>query len=74
MNIKIETIGRIISGDETGFFVKILDDSENTGGFIILTSPSKEFNNTVYDNWVEKFDYLEEYFNESSWVIDWLEE
>ncbi|ENY6473016.1 hypothetical protein [Vibrio parahaemolyticus] len=38
--IKIGQVGTIISGDEAGFEVIIIDDSENTGGYLICTSRS----------------------------------
>lgn len=65
-------IGRIVAGDELGRFVKIVNDSENTGGFLILTADDAEFRN-CHDNWVEDEVGLERYFQESGWFIEWIE-
>ena len=42
--ILIGVIGKIVSGDEAGNYIKILDDAENSGGFLILTSENISFN------------------------------
>lgn len=70
--IKIDKVGQILSGDDSGYFVKILDDSENTGGYLVLVSESKLFD-TGHDDWVQDIKSLRGYFDESSWTIDWLE-
>jgi hypothetical protein len=63
--------GRIRNGKYAGFFVRIDDDSQNTGGYLILTwqdAPS-----LGYDNWVENLADLEQFMNEAGWDIEWLE-
>lgn len=72
VNVKLDCLGEIIEGDEKGAFVKILDDSESTGGYLIITSDEKTFERG-YDNWVESWQGLEEYFKESNWVINWID-
>lgn len=67
----IGKLGRIKSGEHAGFFVRIQDDSINTGGLLILLwreSPSER-----YDNWVENVKSLEQFFRESGWDVEWLD-
>lgn len=68
--IKIGNIGRILKGDNVGFFIKVQDDSENTGGYLILQSKSDDFT-SGFDDWVENSRALEQFFKESKWEIDW---
>ena len=70
--IKINTVGIIESGDDSSNQVKILDDSESTGGFLVLISknfddPSVE----AFDDWVQDKEALVSYIEESNWVIKW---
>ena len=74
MTIPIETTGIILAGDEKGFYVRVQDDTENTGGFLILTwrkllteSNGKE----AYDDWVENIASVENYFRQSKWLVEW---
>lgn len=69
-NIRIEKTGQIIRGDDAGSYVKIIDDRNNTGGYLVLVSNSPEFSDG-YDDWVESVDALKEYFQESKWDIQW---
>lgn len=68
--IKINTIGKVAEGEDVGAFVKIIDDSKETGGYIILISDNQSFD-SAYDDWVENMPSLEHYFKESRWVIEW---
>jgi hypothetical protein len=63
-------VGRIIAGDDAGSYVKVVDDSENTGGFLILTSDRHDMS-TGFDNWVETKESVESFFAESNWEVDW---
>lgn len=71
MQIPIGQKGLIVEGDEAGNYVKVIDDSESTGGLLILTSKSADMN-FVHDSWVIDEAALAEYFNESGWVVEWL--
>lgn len=73
MEIKIGLVGRIVEGDDIGSYVKVLDDSQNTGGYLILTSAHQDMSDGA-DNWVEDWDTLSRYFQESRWVVEWLQE
>jgi hypothetical protein len=71
MEIQIGVLGKIIAGDEAGSFIKILDDSKNSGGFLILTATTHEMNDG-FDNLVENKSSLKQYFIESGWDVRWL--
>jgi hypothetical protein len=71
--IEIGPVGKIVEGDDAGYYVKIVDDEQNTGGFLVITSDSPDFS-TGYDDWVENRSALEEYFVESGWRIEWSDE
>jgi hypothetical protein len=68
---KIGKKGRIKTGEHAGFFVRIQDDSQNTGGYLILIW--KDTPSVGSDFWVEKLTDLDQFFNESGWDIEWLE-
>lgn len=63
-------IGTIVAGNEVGRYVKVIDDSKNTGGYLILTSDHADFRDG-FDSWVEDDDALQRYFRESGWLIEW---
>ena len=70
MDIKIGVVGRIMEGDEAGSYVKVVDDSSSTGGYLVLTSANPDMSNG-FDNWVEDRESLARYFEESRWAINW---
>ncbi len=74
MKIKINTRGVIQEGDNQGWEVCIEDDRLNTGGYLILITPSSKSDELVgYDNWVDSADALQKYFEEAHWKIQWCE-
>lgn len=73
MTVPIGRTGKILAGDEAGWFVKVLDDNPATRGFLILTSPDLTFaSDAGFDNWVANRDDLIGYFMEAGWKIEWL--
>ena len=71
--IYIGRIGRILEGDETGWMLQVIDDAENTGGFLVVTWHD-DIEGSGYDGWVEDYESLEQYFEDSHWVIEWFDE
>lgn len=73
MEIKFNILGIILNGaNPEEKFIKIIDDQENTGGFLILLSSNDEFlPSNSYDDWVENLEILKEYLQESNWIIKW---
>ncbi|WP_250470256.1 hypothetical protein [Caballeronia sp. GAFFF2] len=63
-------VGKIIAGDDAGSYVKVVDDTANTGGFLILTADYPDMG-TGFDNWVETKEAVGSFFAESNWKVDW---
>ena len=70
--MRFDSTGKIMSGDEAGHYIKILDDRPSSGGFFILTSNNPAFEN-CFDNWVQDEHALQRYVDEAAWQIEWLE-
>jgi len=76
MTIEIGKTGLIIEGDDKGWYVFIEDDTQDSGGYLILTFNTldlKDKSRQSFDSWVENFQDLETYFKEASWKVNWLE-
>lgn len=71
MEIRINQVGRIISGDSLGHYVKVEDDSTSTGGYLVVTSTMPDFE-ICFDDWVQDIDSLRQYFKDSHWSVQWL--
>jgi hypothetical protein len=71
VEIKIGQVGRIVAGDEMGSYIKVEDDTHNTGGYLVLTATKPDMTNG-FDNWVEDGAALSRYFAEAEWIIEWL--
>ena len=72
--IEIGKIGVIEQGDDKGCQIKVLDDQDSTGGFLIITGKNlNDPNEEAFDDWVGSEKELEGYFKESNWVIRWLQ-
>ena len=70
--IKIGHTGKIVQGDDLGCEVLVIDDSESTGSYINSVSESfSHKSNNCYDDWVEDYQALNGYFEESGWEVDW---
>jgi hypothetical protein len=71
MDIKVGVVGKIDAGDEVGSYVKVIDDTTNTGGYLVLTAVSPDMSD-AFDNWVEDRESLSRYFEESRWAVTWM--
>jgi hypothetical protein len=71
--IEIGRLGVIERGDDAGFQIKVLDDSDNSGGFLIITGKNlNDRSSEAFDGWVATKEELQGYFEESKWVVKWL--
>ena len=74
MKITIEVIGTIMNSQHTSHHIRVADDAENTGGFIIYEwwqGSDGPNSNQSFDSWVENKDSLAKFFLESDWDIQW---
>lgn len=71
LDIRVGQVGRIAAGDQRGWYLRVDDDAENTGGFLILTCRTPDMTD-CFDGWAENKQSLEQYFIESGWRILWI--
>ena len=69
--IPLDRVGRIASGDEQGRYVRVVDDTEQSGGFLIFTSDDPKFEGEVFDNWVLDYRTVGAYFRAANWIVEW---
>lgn len=69
---RVGVVGRIVAGEEVGRYLKVLDDSVNTGGYLVLTAANEDLTEDGADAWVEGAAELAGYFEESGWTVEWL--
>ena len=74
-DIKINVVGKIIQGDQKGWYVLVENDKNNTGGYYIYQAPIEDILNSKegFDDWLETFEDVKGYFEESNWQITWLD-
>ena len=74
MKIKIGTPGDVLNSGKPGHTVRIQDDRDNTGGFLVLerwqgsAGPNPE---GAFDSWVESEADLQRFFAEAGYEIAW---
>lgn len=72
IEIRLGTWGKIRKGYAAGQFVRIENDAEATGGYLVLIKPDPE-GKDGHDNWVEKYEDLPQFFAEAGWEVEWKE-
>ncbi|WP_420320359.1 hypothetical protein [Flagellimonas sp.] len=71
MELKYNTIGEITSGRNTGWYVKLINDRANSGGFYIYEFKTPD-GNEGFDTWLESEIDVQDFMEESGWRIEWL--
>lgn len=80
--IKFNTLGKIIKGDNKGWYVfvdPVHDEKNNqpTGHYILLIGSRNDFvhsdNSEAYDYWMESLENLQDQMNYFNWEIEWLD-
>ena len=70
--IPIDKIGVIESGDYKDWQVKVERCDSKSENFLVLISQDfQDLSSEGYDDWVEDFEGLNQYFKESKWFISW---
>jgi hypothetical protein len=74
MEIKLGKIGIITEGKMKGYYIRIDDDFENTGGFLIIYNSAPDMSSSNgYDDWVENEECLRDFCIDNSWIVNWIE-
>ena len=72
---RIETVGQITSGENTGWFLYIAHDVTDTGGYFIFENPSRDFSGQpMWDIWQPDRNGLEAQFEYWDRDIEWLDD
>lgn len=69
-SIKKSVEGTIVSGTKAGYRIRIDDDLENTGGFLIIFW-KPDAPHVGADYWVELYSDIMPFFVESGWKVEW---
>jgi len=73
--MEINKIGKVIneSPDEwNDWYIKLVDDRHNTGGYLLLHCPQKDFKGMVgYDNWFLDLEDVRHYITHRKLLIEW---
>ena len=75
MEIPCGVVGVIINSEKAGHKVRVADDAETTGGFVVCEwwTTSNGLNEAgAFDGWVEDRAALRSYFEEACWQVRWL--
>lgn len=69
--IRIGQVGKLVSGDEEGNFVKINEFPGSPPSYLILLAHDQGFTCGCGDYWVEDFASLEQFFADGEWLANW---
>lgn len=72
-DLRIGSLGLIVAGREEGRWVEVIDDHEDSGGYLVLTYADSARSPDVFDAWVESILDVDRYFDECEWEIRWLD-
>ena len=75
--IQIGKKGRILQGNQAGWYILIQDDTSDTGGYYVLITSKPDLSGGLgegYDEWVENKETLLPLFETRGWEIEWENE
>jgi len=70
-DLRTGVVGQIRAGREAGRFVELVDDSENTGGWLIFTYGRHDRSGEAFDTWAASIVDVDLYFDDCGWVVEW---
>jgi hypothetical protein len=66
--------GKIVAGENAGWYVFVEHDTKDTGGFFIYRCSEPSLGaDAGFDDWVEKKEQIAPFFGFAKWQIEWLE-
>jgi len=75
-DIRIGIVGTVTNSSRRGHQVRIVDDAEATGGFLVYewwTGSDGPNQAGAFDDWVPDRAALERFLHESQWQVTWLD-
>ena len=72
-DLRVAVLGRIVAGQEAGRVLEVVDDSENSGGYLVVTYADVDRSPEVFDTWVESIIDVDVLFDENGWEVEWVE-
>ena len=70
--VRLDRLGKIISGPDCGRYVFVKDDAFHVGRYLIILA-SGQYLEESRDTWIESRTALERHFVAASWEVDWME-
>jgi hypothetical protein len=72
---RIEAVGKITSGETSGWFLYVVHDTIDTGGYFIYTNPSRDFSGEpMFDSWHLDLAGVAAQFEIAGWAVEWLDD
>lgn len=71
MTVPVGVTGRVVAGPERGHFIRIDDDSDASGGVLIITAVDSTFTGEAWDIWVSSLEEVEGFFTANGWEVQW---
>jgi len=62
--------GKILNGDKVGYTIRVEDDADSTGGFLVLFEDPND-PSCGGDYWVETFDDIQRGIDQLGWQVQW---
>jgi len=71
LEIRLEQYGKILSGQNEGYYVRVHRDAEETGGYFVFIVDDLENATDGGDYWAVDMGEVETIFRTSDWEVEW---